>query len=190
MKEFISEIRISRIPRETAQVLSRISRSFRGAQFLILRVPCKSRSLPIYLSIHEYLHHRLRKPPCSLAQIPRCTLMLNEASVHRAFTPKSQHTRCRRNRSKYERVSRFLLFIRVSFLRDASENSVNTQIHLPLEDVVVVLFVFVFVVVVSQRHLCCLLRLVVFSVTITTWKSLSDSWTDQLEKVNPPFGVR
>ncbi|TGZ47204.1 hypothetical protein DBV15_06397 [Temnothorax longispinosus] len=39
----------------------------------------------------RYVHHRLRKPPCSLAQIPRCTLILN--GVHRAFTPKSQHKR-------------------------------------------------------------------------------------------------
>lgn len=36
-----------------------------------------------------YVHHRLRKPPCSLAQIPRCTLILSD--VHRAFTPRSQH---------------------------------------------------------------------------------------------------
>lgn len=38
-----------------------------------------------------YVHHRLRKPPCSLAQIPRCTLILS--GVHRAFTPRSQHKR-------------------------------------------------------------------------------------------------
>lgn len=31
-----------------------------------------------------YLHHRLRKPPCSFAQIPRCTLML---IGHRVHTP-------------------------------------------------------------------------------------------------------
>lgn len=40
--------------------------------------------------IFDYLHHRRRKPRCSLAQIPRCTLILID--VHRTFTPRSLYT--------------------------------------------------------------------------------------------------
>lgn len=40
--------------------------------------------------IFYYLHHRRRKPRCSLAQIPRCTLILID--VHRTFTPRSLYT--------------------------------------------------------------------------------------------------
>lgn len=55
----------------------------------------------------KYLHHRLRKPPWSLAQIPRCTLILTD--VHwGAFTPRSQHTD-RQNKKEMQTRPRFLL---------------------------------------------------------------------------------
>lgn len=75
-------------------VLLRTSQSFQGVQSPICHTIFLKQNLR-----HEYLHHRLRKPPCSLAQIPRCTLMLSESSpcVH---PEKSQYTCRRRNRIK------------------------------------------------------------------------------------------
>lgn len=81
--------------------------------------------------IFDYLHHRRRKPLCSLEQIPRCTLIVT--GVHRTFTSRSLNTCSSKTEREAACCSLSASFARCP-LSGSTQKLRHTRIHRLFED--------------------------------------------------------